>query len=142
MELDFLNSTTLFFFITIIAIIVIIAIVTIIANVAIIVIVAIIAIVTIIAIVAIIAIITIIAIVVIIAIIAIMMMMIRMDVMKSEKLQQGLAFLPASISYAIGTNLFGPLGHRMGRWGQVLLYQILYLEFYLQSKSINQVYSF
>ena len=127
----------------------IIAIVTIIANVAIIVIVAIIAVVTIIAIViiiaivAIIAIIAIIAIVVIIAIIAIMMMMmIRMDVMKSEKLQQGLAFLPASISYAIGTNLFGPLGHRMGRWGQVLLYKILYLEFYLQSKSINQVYSF
>jgi DHA1 family solute carrier family 18 vesicular amine transporter 1/2 len=38
-----------------------------------------------------------------------------MDVMKSEKLQQGLAFLPASISYAVGTNLFGPLGHRMGR---------------------------
>ena len=116
----------------------IIAIVTIIANVAIIVIVAIIAIVTIIAIViiiaivAIIAIIAIIAIVLIIAIIAKMMMMIRMDVMKSEKLQQGLAFLPASISYAIGTNLFGPLGHRMGRWGQVLLYQILYLEFYLQ----------
>ena len=28
---------------------------------------------------------------------------------------QGLAFLPASISYAIGTNIFGPLGHRMGR---------------------------
>ena len=26
------------------------------------------------------------------------------------------AFLPASISYLIGTNLFGPLGHRMGRW--------------------------
>ncbi len=40
---------------------------------------------------------------------------VRMDVMKSEKLQQGLAFLPASISYAVGTNLFGPLGHRMGR---------------------------
>ena len=138
MDLDFVNST-LFFFITIIAIvaiiaiIVIIAIVTIIANVAILVIVAIIAIVTIIAIVIIIA---------IVAIIAKMMMIIRMDVMKSEKLQQGLAFLPASISYAIGTNLFGPLGHRMGRWGRVLLYQILYLEFYLQSKSINQVYSF
>jgi hypothetical protein len=40
---------------------------------------------------------------------------VRMDVMKSEKLQQGLAFLPASISYAVGTNLFGPLGHRMSR---------------------------
>lgn len=44
-----------------------------------------------------------------------------MDVMKSEKLQQGLAFLPASISYAIGTNLFGPLGHRMGRWKASLI---------------------
>ena len=41
--------------------------------------------------------------------------LLRMDVMKSANLQQGLAFLPASISYAIGTNLFGPLGHRMGR---------------------------
>ena len=39
----------------------------------------------------------------------------RMDIMQSEKLTQGLAFLPASISYAVGTNLFGPLGHRMGR---------------------------
>jgi len=39
-----------------------------------------------------------------------------MDIMQSEKLTQGLAFLPASISYAVGTNLFGPLGHRMGRW--------------------------
>jgi hypothetical protein len=48
-------------------------------------------------------------------IIMIIMITIRMDVMKSEKLQQGLAFLPASISYAIGTNLFGPLGHKMGR---------------------------
>jgi len=44
-----------------------------------------------------------------------------MDVMNSEKLQQGLAFLPASISYAIGTNLFGPLGHRMGRWRASLI---------------------
>ncbi|XP_023336556.1 synaptic vesicular amine transporter isoform X1 [Eurytemora carolleeae] len=44
-----------------------------------------------------------------------------MDVMKSANLQQGLAFLPASISYAIGTNLFGPLGHRMGRWKASLI---------------------
>ena len=29
--------------------------------------------------------------------------------------EQGLAFLPAAISYLIGTNLFGPLGHKMGR---------------------------
>ena len=39
-----------------------------------------------------------------------------MDKMEAEKWQLGAAFLPASISYLIGTNLFGPLGHRMGRW--------------------------
>ncbi|GFV29754.1 synaptic vesicular amine transporter [Trichonephila clavipes] len=38
-----------------------------------------------------------------------------MDTMNAPKWQQGAAFLPASISYLIGTNLFGPLGHRMGR---------------------------
>ncbi|NXM84848.1 VMAT1 protein, partial [Oenanthe oenanthe] len=30
--------------------------------------------------------------------------------------QLGMAFLPASISYLIGTNLFGVLANRMGRW--------------------------
>ena len=39
-----------------------------------------------------------------------------MDKMDAAKWQLGAAFLPASISYLIGTNLFGPLGHRMGRW--------------------------
>ncbi|GIY84233.1 synaptic vesicular amine transporter [Caerostris extrusa] len=39
-----------------------------------------------------------------------------MDTMDAPKWQQGAAFLPASISYLIGTNVFGPLGHRMGRW--------------------------
>ena len=39
-----------------------------------------------------------------------------MDRMNAEKWQLGAAFLPASISYLIGTNLFGPLGHRVGRW--------------------------
>ena len=39
-----------------------------------------------------------------------------MDQMNAEKWQLGAAFLPASISYLIGTNLFGPLGHRVGRW--------------------------
>lgn len=38
-----------------------------------------------------------------------------MDTMGAERWQQGVSFLPASISYLIGTNLFGPLGHRMGR---------------------------
>lgn len=35
------------------------------------------------------------------------------------KQQLGVAFLPASISYLIGTNLFGPLGHKMGRYAGV-----------------------
>lgn len=39
-----------------------------------------------------------------------------MDRMNAEKWQLGAAFLPASISYLIGTNLFGPLGHKVGRW--------------------------
>jgi DHA1 family solute carrier family 18 vesicular amine transporter 1/2 len=39
-----------------------------------------------------------------------------MDTMKSSNWEQGAAFLPASISYLIGTNIFGPLGHKMGRY--------------------------
>ncbi|XP_003741757.3 synaptic vesicular amine transporter [Galendromus occidentalis] len=39
-----------------------------------------------------------------------------MDTMHAPKWQQGAVFLPASISYLIGTNLFGPLGHKLGRW--------------------------
>jgi len=39
-----------------------------------------------------------------------------MEKMHSEKWELGAAFLPASISYLIGTNLFGPMGHKMGRW--------------------------
>ena len=39
-----------------------------------------------------------------------------MEKMGSEKWELGAAFLPASISYLIGTNLFGPMGHKMGRW--------------------------
>ena len=39
-----------------------------------------------------------------------------MDTMNATNWEQGAAFLPASISYLIGTNLFGPLGHMMGRW--------------------------
>lgn len=44
-----------------------------------------------------------------------------MDTMGSTRLELGAAFLPASISYLIGTNLFGPLGHRMGRWKAALI---------------------
>lgn len=43
-----------------------------------------------------------------------------MDTMDASRWEQGAAFLPASISYLIGTNLFGPLGHRMGRLVDVI----------------------
>ncbi|XP_064097958.1 synaptic vesicular amine transporter-like isoform X1 [Macrobrachium nipponense] len=39
-----------------------------------------------------------------------------MDTMGAPEWQLGAAFIPASVSYLIGTNLFGPLGHLMGRW--------------------------
>ncbi|KAG8435829.1 hypothetical protein GDO86_013683 [Hymenochirus boettgeri] len=39
-----------------------------------------------------------------------------METMCSRKWQLGVAFLPASISYLIGTNIFGVLAHKMGRW--------------------------
>ncbi|CAB3399360.1 unnamed protein product [Caenorhabditis bovis] len=34
----------------------------------------------------------------------------------ASSLERGAAFLPASISYLIGTNIFGPLAHKIGRW--------------------------
>lgn len=39
-----------------------------------------------------------------------------MDTMEANNWEQGAAFLPASIAYLVGTNIFGPLGHRIGRW--------------------------
>uniref|UniRef100_A0A8C0V739 Solute carrier family 18 member A2 n=1 Tax=Cyanistes caeruleus TaxID=156563 RepID=A0A8C0V739_CYACU len=44
-----------------------------------------------------------------------------METMCSKKWQLGVAFLPASISYLIGTNLFGILAHKIGRWLCALL---------------------
>ncbi|KAM9610655.1 synaptic vesicular amine transporter isoform 5-T6 [Morphnus guianensis] len=44
-----------------------------------------------------------------------------METMCSKKWQLGVAFIPASISYLIGTNLFGILAHKMGRWLCALL---------------------
>lgn len=38
------------------------------------------------------------------------------DKMGSSNFEQGAAFLPCSIAYLIGTNAFGTLGHKMGRW--------------------------
>ncbi|XP_078420783.1 synaptic vesicular amine transporter isoform X2 [Cetorhinus maximus] len=37
----------------------------------------------------------------------------------------GIAFVPASVSYLIGTNIFGVLAHRMGRWLCSLLGMII-----------------
>lgn len=39
-----------------------------------------------------------------------------MNKMNPEKWKIGAAFLPASVSYLIGTNLFGPIAHKMGRY--------------------------
>ncbi|KAK9521966.1 hypothetical protein VZT92_018468 [Zoarces viviparus] len=39
-----------------------------------------------------------------------------MQTMCPPKWQLGMAFLPASISYLIGTNLFGVMANKMGRW--------------------------
>ncbi|CAL8248011.1 unnamed protein product [Merluccius merluccius] len=39
-----------------------------------------------------------------------------LQTMCSPKWQLGMAFLPASVSYLIGTNLFGVLANKMGRW--------------------------
>lgn len=38
------------------------------------------------------------------------------DTMNASNWQQGAAFLPASIAYLIGTNVFGPLAFKLGRW--------------------------
>lgn len=38
------------------------------------------------------------------------------NTMHSDNWQLGAAFLPASVSYLIGTNLFGRISHKIGRW--------------------------
>ncbi|XP_013921482.1 PREDICTED: synaptic vesicular amine transporter [Thamnophis sirtalis] len=48
-----------------------------------------------------------------------------METMCSSKWQLGVAFIPASISYLIGTNLFGSLAHKMGRWFCALIGMII-----------------
>ncbi|XP_045295048.1 synaptic vesicular amine transporter [Leopardus geoffroyi] len=48
-----------------------------------------------------------------------------METMCSRKWQLGIAFLPASISYLLGTNIFGMLAHKMGRWLCALLGMII-----------------
>ncbi|KAE9555950.1 hypothetical protein FO519_000806 [Halicephalobus sp. NKZ332] len=39
-----------------------------------------------------------------------------MESWQAGSIERGAAFLPASISYLIGTNIFGPLAHKIGRW--------------------------
>ncbi|XP_039402968.1 synaptic vesicular amine transporter isoform X1 [Mauremys reevesii] len=48
-----------------------------------------------------------------------------METMCPSQWQLGVAFLPASISYLIGTNIFGVLAHKMGRWLCALLGMII-----------------
>uniref|UniRef100_H3AYT8 Solute carrier family 18 member A2 n=1 Tax=Latimeria chalumnae TaxID=7897 RepID=H3AYT8_LATCH len=48
-----------------------------------------------------------------------------METMCSSKWQLGVAFVPASVSYLIGTNIFGVLAHKMGRWLCSLLGMII-----------------
>lgn len=39
-----------------------------------------------------------------------------MESWQAGSFERGIAFLPASISYLIGTNIFGPLAHKIGRF--------------------------
>ncbi|XP_013411845.1 synaptic vesicular amine transporter isoform X2 [Lingula anatina] len=48
-----------------------------------------------------------------------------LDTMNAPEWQQGTAFLPASISYMIGTNTFGPLANKIGRWLSSLIGMII-----------------
>ena len=48
-----------------------------------------------------------------------------MDTMHAPKWQLGVAFLPCSISYLVGTNVFGPLGYRIGRWRSSMIGLVL-----------------
>lgn len=43
------------------------------------------------------------------------------DTMQARKWQQGIAFLPASFSYLLGTNIFGPLAYKFGRWASAMV---------------------
>lgn len=71
-----------------------------------------------------------------------------MDTMDASNWQQGAAFLPASISYLIGTNIFGPLGHRMGRWlasmiGLIVIgLSLLSVSLYQRGNSFSTLQSF
>uniref|UniRef100_A0A0K0DN88 MFS domain-containing protein n=1 Tax=Angiostrongylus cantonensis TaxID=6313 RepID=A0A0K0DN88_ANGCA len=44
-----------------------------------------------------------------------------METWEAGSMERGAAFLPASISYLVGTNIFGPLAHKIGRWLSALI---------------------
>uniref|UniRef100_A0AAY4BTB3 Major facilitator superfamily (MFS) profile domain-containing protein n=1 Tax=Denticeps clupeoides TaxID=299321 RepID=A0AAY4BTB3_9TELE len=48
-----------------------------------------------------------------------------METMCAKKWQLGVAFIPASVSYLIGTHIFAVLAHKMGRWLCSLIGMIL-----------------
>uniref|UniRef100_A0A665TB41 Solute carrier family 18 member 2 n=1 Tax=Echeneis naucrates TaxID=173247 RepID=A0A665TB41_ECHNA len=60
-----------------------------------------------------------------------------METMCARKWQLGVAFLPASISYLIGTNIFGTLAHKMG--SRQLLSTWAVLDLNTTSLSVSQV---
>lgn len=64
-----------------------------------------------------------------------------MDRMDASRWEQGVTFLPASISYLIGTNLFGPLGHKIGRWLAALLGLVVIGLCLLWVKYITKIFS-
>ncbi len=43
-----------------------------------------------------------------------------MESWQASSFERGIAFLPASMSYLIGTNIFGPLAHKIGRFVFIL----------------------
>ncbi|KAM3174607.1 hypothetical protein ACTXT7_010196 [Hymenolepis weldensis] len=45
--------------------------------------------------------------------------------MNAESWAQGIAFLPASVSYLLGTNIFGIVAHKIGHWLSALLGMLL-----------------
>ena len=53
-----------------------------------------------------------------------------METMGSKSAERGLAFLPCTISFLIGTNMFGPLAHRFGRSSNTVYNICLLITFY------------
>lgn len=45
--------------------------------------------------------------------------------MNADNWAQGIAFLPASVSYLLGTNVFGIVAHRIGHWLSAFMGMIL-----------------